>query len=158
MCAQTRPRFILSSEGVFGGMEFQPMLTPREKKSPLPENFPRGGWNPQRCEQRAQTLPTSYSGPQRPSICRCCTVSAYNQCSRVLVTVDLDALRHTWVPALTSRWQKNTPGSNKATGFESESLHCAAPLFVEWKGRGLMVRECRELGAGAQGQESGVGW
>ena len=42
MCVQTRPWFILSSEGVFGGMEFEPMLTPREK-SPLPENFPRGG-------------------------------------------------------------------------------------------------------------------
>ena len=40
MCAQTRPRFILSSERVFGGMEFEPMLTPREK-SPLPENFPQ---------------------------------------------------------------------------------------------------------------------
>ena len=40
MCAQTRPRFILSSERVFGGMEFEPMLTPREK-SPLPENVPR---------------------------------------------------------------------------------------------------------------------
>ena len=26
MCAQTRPRFILSSEGVLGGMEFEPML------------------------------------------------------------------------------------------------------------------------------------
>ena len=62
MCAQTRPRFILSSERVFGGMEFEPMLTPREK-SPLPENFPRGGSNPRRCGQRAQTLPTSYSGP-----------------------------------------------------------------------------------------------
>ena len=36
MCAQTRPRFILSSERVFWGMEFEPMLTPREK-SPLPE-------------------------------------------------------------------------------------------------------------------------
>ena len=43
-------------------MEFEPMLTPREK-SPLPENFPRGGSNPRRCGQRAQTLPTSYSGP-----------------------------------------------------------------------------------------------
>ena len=62
MCAQTRPRFILSSERVFGGMEFEPMLTPREK-SPLPENVPRGGSNPRRCGQRAQTLPTSYSGP-----------------------------------------------------------------------------------------------
>ena len=62
MCAQTRPRFILSSERVFGVMEFEPMLTPREK-SPLPENFTRGGSNLQRCGQRAQTLPTSYSGP-----------------------------------------------------------------------------------------------
>ena len=61
MYAQTRPRFILSSERVLGGMEFEPMLTPREK-SPLPENFPRGS-NPRRCGQRAQTLPTSYSGP-----------------------------------------------------------------------------------------------
>ena len=62
MCAQTRPRFILSSERVLGGMEFEPMLTPREK-SPLLENFPRGGSNPRRCGQWAQTLPMSYSGP-----------------------------------------------------------------------------------------------
>ena len=31
--AQTRPRFILSSEGVLGGMEFEPMLTPREDRT-----------------------------------------------------------------------------------------------------------------------------
>ena len=67
MCAQTRPRFILSSERVLGGMEFEPMLTPREK-SPLPENVPRGGSNPWRCGQRAQTLPMSYSGPVLPSV------------------------------------------------------------------------------------------
>ena len=48
MYAQTRPRFILSSEGVLGGMEFEPMLTPREK-SPLPENVPRGVSNPRHC-------------------------------------------------------------------------------------------------------------
>ena len=30
VCAQTRPQFILSSERVFGRMEFEPMLTPRE--------------------------------------------------------------------------------------------------------------------------------
>ena len=66
-CAQTRPRFILSSERVLGGMEFEPMLTPREK-SPPPENFPRGGSNPRHCGQRAQTLPTSYSGPQVESL------------------------------------------------------------------------------------------
>ena len=62
MCARTRPRFILSSERVSWGMEFEPMLTPREE-SPLPENFSRGGLNPQCCGQRAQTLSTSYSGP-----------------------------------------------------------------------------------------------
>ena len=38
------------------------MLTPREK-SPFSENVPRGGSNPRRCGQRAQTLPTSCSGP-----------------------------------------------------------------------------------------------
>ena len=62
VCAQTRPRFILSSERVFGGMEFEPMLTPREK-SPLPENVPRGGSNPRRCGQRAQALPTELFRP-----------------------------------------------------------------------------------------------
>ena len=65
MCAQTRPRFILSSEGVLGGMEFEPMLTPR-KKSPLPENVPRGGSNPWHCGQRAQALPTELFRP--PSV------------------------------------------------------------------------------------------
>ena len=36
MCAQTGPRFILSSERVLGGMESDPILTPREQ-SPLQE-------------------------------------------------------------------------------------------------------------------------
>ena len=36
MCGQTRPRFILSSERVLGGMDSEPMLTPREKS---PKNF-----------------------------------------------------------------------------------------------------------------------
>ena len=35
MCAQTRPRFILSSKRIWGGMESEPTLTPREK-FPLP--------------------------------------------------------------------------------------------------------------------------
>ena len=38
MYAQTRPRFILSSERVLGGMESEPMLTSREK-FPLREKF-----------------------------------------------------------------------------------------------------------------------
>ena len=56
MYAQTRPRFILSSEGVLGGMEFEPMLTPREK-SPLPKMSPEEDrtrdavWNQDRYEQ-----------------------------------------------------------------------------------------------------------
>ena len=61
MYAQTRPRFILSSERVFGGMEFEPMLTPREK-IPSTENVPRGS-NPRRCGQRAQALPTELFRP-----------------------------------------------------------------------------------------------
>ena len=65
MCAQTRPRFILSSEGVLGGMEFEPMLTPREK-SPLPENVPRGGSNPRHRGQRARALPTELFRPPPP--------------------------------------------------------------------------------------------
>ena len=36
VCAQTRPRLILSSERVVGEMESEPMLNPR-KKSLLPE-------------------------------------------------------------------------------------------------------------------------
>ena len=96
MCAQTRPQFILSSERVFGGMEFEPMLTPR-KKSPLPENFPRGGSNPRRCGQRAQTLPTSYSGPLNAPfnatiiiiIIIVSQVSAYCMASLILFTFSL---------------------------------------------------------------------
>ena len=42
-CAQTRSWFMLSSERVFGGMEFEPMLTPREK-SPLPQISPEEDW------------------------------------------------------------------------------------------------------------------
>ena len=62
MYAQTRPRFILSSEDVFGGMEFEPMLTPTEK-SPLPENFPRGVSNPQHFGSEPKHYQLSYSGP-----------------------------------------------------------------------------------------------
>ena len=62
MCAQARPRFILSSERVFGGMEFEPMLTPREK-SPLPENVPRGGSNMDAVDSEPKHCQLSYSGP-----------------------------------------------------------------------------------------------
>ena len=48
MCAQTRPRFIYSHPKEFLGlMEFEPMLTPREK-SPLPENVPERRIEPAR--------------------------------------------------------------------------------------------------------------
>ena len=84
MCAQTRPQFILSSEGVFGGMEFEPMLTPREK-SPVPENLPRGGSNPRRCGQRAQALPTELFRPRIPNVYQ--TLHLYaSQPYNVLVT------------------------------------------------------------------------
>ena len=60
MCTQTKPRFILSSERVWG-KESKLMLTPREK-SPLPKILPGGGWNPRRCikeDSEPNTLPTS---------------------------------------------------------------------------------------------------
>ena len=62
MCAQTRPRFMLSSKGVLGGMEFEPMLTPGEK-SPPPENVPRGVSNPRHFGSEPKHYQLSYSGP-----------------------------------------------------------------------------------------------
>ena len=63
MCAQTKPRFIFSSERVFWGMEFEPMLTPREK-SPLPENVPRGGSNPRRWTVSPNTTNELFRPPE----------------------------------------------------------------------------------------------
>ena len=47
-------------------MEFEPMLTPREK-SPLPENVPRGVLNPRHCGSEPKHYQLSYSGPHRVS-------------------------------------------------------------------------------------------
>ena len=44
-------------------MEFEAMLTPREK-SPLLENVPRGGSNPRHRGQRAHALPTELFRPR----------------------------------------------------------------------------------------------
>ena len=57
MYAQTRPRFILSSEGVLGGMEFEPMLTPREK-SPLPKMSPEEDRTRDAVDSEGQSLLT----------------------------------------------------------------------------------------------------
>ena len=62
MCAQTRPRFILSSEGVFGGMEFEPMLTPREK-SPPPKISPEEDRTRDTVDSEPKHYQLSYSGP-----------------------------------------------------------------------------------------------
>ena len=62
MYAQTRPRFILSSEGVFGGMEFEPMLTPREK-SPLPKKSPEEDRTRDAVDSEPKHYQLSYSGP-----------------------------------------------------------------------------------------------
>ena len=63
MCAQTRPRFILSSEGVFVGIEFEPMLTPREK-SPLPKMSPEEDRTRDTVDSEPKHYQLSYSGPQ----------------------------------------------------------------------------------------------
>ena len=62
MYAQTRPRFILSSEGVLGGLEFEPMLTPREK-SPLPEMSPEEDRTRDAVDSEPKHYQLSYSGP-----------------------------------------------------------------------------------------------
>ena len=62
MYAQTRPRFILSSEGVFLGMEFEPMLTPREK-SPLPKKSPEEDRTRDAVDSEPKHYQLSYSGP-----------------------------------------------------------------------------------------------
>ena len=64
MCAQTRPWFILSSERVFWGMEFEPMWAPREKS-------PEEDWTRAAVDSEPKHCQLSYSGP--PSlwvICR----------------------------------------------------------------------------------------
>ena len=62
MYAQTRPRFILSSEKVLGGMEFEPMLTPREK-SPLPKMSPEEDRTRDAVDSEPKHYQLSYSGP-----------------------------------------------------------------------------------------------
>ena len=62
MYAQTRPRFMLSSEGVLGGMEFEPMLTPREKSS-LPKISPEEDRTRDAVDSEPKHYQLSYSGP-----------------------------------------------------------------------------------------------
>ena len=78
MYAQTRPRFILSSEGVFGGMEFEPMLTPREK-SPLPKMSPEEDRTRDAGDSEPKHYQLSYSGPRQLDCENC----------RLLTVVDL---------------------------------------------------------------------
>ena len=80
----------------FLGMEFEPMLTPREK-SPLRENVPRGGSNPWRCGQRVQTLPMSYSGPICDYIIQTRSTFACICDYIIQANVDLVFLCETWL-------------------------------------------------------------
>ena len=65
MYAQTRPRFILSSEGLVGGMEFEPMLTPREK-SPQPKMSPEEDRTRDAVDSEPKHYQLNYSGPVTP--------------------------------------------------------------------------------------------
>ena len=62
MYAQTRPWFILLSEGVLGGMEFEPMLTPREK-SPIPKTSPEEDRTRDTVDSEPKHYQLSCSGP-----------------------------------------------------------------------------------------------
>ena len=55
---------ILSSEGVLGGMEFEPMLTTPREKSPLPGNVPKGG-SRDTVDSEPKHYQLSYSGPNQ---------------------------------------------------------------------------------------------
>ena len=81
MCAQTRPQFILSSEGVLGGMEFEPMLTPREK-SPLPKMSPEEDRTRDAVDSEPKHYQLSYSGPPKTTLTMLCALGVH-QCGKV---------------------------------------------------------------------------
>ena len=96
MYAQTRPRFILSSKGVFGGMEFEPMLTPREK-SPLPKMSPEEDRTRDTVDSEPKHYQLSYSGPlweykPRSSLCIHAFHRTNSKCPDIHVL-------HGWMPA-----------------------------------------------------------
>ena len=129
MCAQTRPRFILSSERVLGGMEFEPMLTPREK-SPLPENVPRGGSNPRRCGQRAQTLPTELFRPP----CSGISLATFGCCRFCPGCATATTATATATTTITQNYCYNHSSSSSwwSLGLEDDII-CASYLWVrEW--------------------------
>ena len=101
MCAQTRPRFILSPERVFGGMEFEPMLTPREK-SPLPENFPRGGSKPARLWTASPSTTNELFRPQAHfnlgnlDSDACTLVNVYDRSHGIYLEVQLPQVDKVW--------------------------------------------------------------
>ena len=68
MCAQTRPRFILSSEKVFWGMEFGAMLTPR-KKIPVIGKFPQRRIEPATLWTASPNTTNELFQPQRDVLC-----------------------------------------------------------------------------------------
>ena len=124
MCAQTRPRFILSSEGVFGGMEFEPMLTPRGKIPSTGKCPPRGGSNPRHCGQRAQALPTELFQP--PLYCLICL----HQASALLSLVRL--LNVTYVGAVHQNNNYGARGMQQFRQMAEEAGVCVeTPVAVD---------------------------
>ena len=79
--AQTRPRFILSSEGVFWGNGVWTHVNSKGK-IPSTKNVPKGGSNPRHCGQRAQALPTELFRPSRRSEEIVKISSCASQCNR----------------------------------------------------------------------------
>ena len=108
MYAQTRPRFILSSEGVFGGMEFEAMLTPREK-SPLPKMSPEEDRTHDAVDSEPKHYQLSYSGPFRcfdfppfPALRQLQSHSPVRK--RSACETDYDSLGCVWLSAFSSDW------------------------------------------------------
>ena len=135
MYAQTRPRFILSSERVFGGMEFEPMLTPREK-SPLPKMSPEEDRTRHAVDSEPKHYQLSYSGPLKRVLQANTLASLSGHSDRVLavaadtqgrvVTAGLDRSLRLWSPHLHSdlkiSGQHNVEVTSLAAGLDGKSV------------------------------------
>ena len=96
-------------------MEFEPMLTPREK-SPLPENVPRGVSNPRHCGSEPKHYQLSYSGPPIKSLKPVShTINSAKPVSNTHSSEDPDTKSHV------NRVQADTPPNKQCSLRQTQS-------------------------------------
>ena len=89
MCAHTDLGLYSHPKEFWGEWSLNP-CKPREK-SPLPENFPRGGSNPRHHGQRAHALPTELFRPPFCLLKTCFSLSLLKTCFCLRETLSMDA-------------------------------------------------------------------